>query len=117
EDENGKRDLDRGPSPMIFLIDRIDEQRPAVLQVGDHHHADDAENQLSPARRLGGGRSCGHYTRRRRHVLFPPSALSKPSGFYWSLPLGGPSRVRNWLCAMVAAIGSKSSPGARYKCA
>jgi hypothetical protein len=29
--------------------ERIDEQGPAVLQVGDHGHADDAHDQLHPA--------------------------------------------------------------------
>src|SRR5262249_2891862 len=33
----------------IFLIDRVDEERPTVLQVGNHHHADDAEDELTPA--------------------------------------------------------------------
>ena len=50
--EDGEGHLDRGAAPVVFLIDRIDEQRPAVLQVGDHHHADDAEDQLTPARRF-----------------------------------------------------------------
>jgi hypothetical protein len=26
----------------------IDEKRPAVLQVGDHHQADDTEDELAP---------------------------------------------------------------------
>ena len=47
EDEDREGDLDRRAAPVIFLIDRIDEKRPAVLQVGDHHHADDAEDKLA----------------------------------------------------------------------
>ena len=39
-------DLDRRAAPVVLLIDRVDEQRPSILQVGDHHHADDAEDQL-----------------------------------------------------------------------
>ncbi|MGY3411417.1 hypothetical protein ACVWZV_007530 [Bradyrhizobium sp. GM5.1] len=34
---------------MVRVIDRIDEQGPAILQVGDHRHADDAHDQLEPA--------------------------------------------------------------------
>src|SRR5437588_8530442 len=56
EHEDRERDLDRRASPMVFLIDRPDEQRPAVLQVGDHHHADDAEDELTPAGRFRRGR-------------------------------------------------------------
>jgi hypothetical protein len=50
-DEDAEGDLDGRGTPVIFLIDRIDEQRPAILQVGDHHHADDAADELSPASR------------------------------------------------------------------
>jgi hypothetical protein len=32
---------------------RIDEQRPPILQVGDHHHADDTRDQLPPTRHRG----------------------------------------------------------------
>ena len=48
-DEDREGELDRGAAPVIFRIDRIDEQRPAILQVGDHRHADDAHDQLKPA--------------------------------------------------------------------
>ncbi len=77
DDEDRERDLDRGASPVVFLVDRIDEESPAILQVRDHHHADDAEYELSPARRFGRGhigssrRRCR--TCRSRH--FPPSLL------------------------------------------
>jgi hypothetical protein len=42
---------------LVFLVDGVDEQRPAVLQVGDHHHADDADDELAPSSnsRLRGG--------------------------------------------------------------
>ena len=53
QDEDREGDLNRRAAPMIFLIDRIDEKRPSILQVGDHHHADDAEDKLPPARRAG----------------------------------------------------------------
>ena len=49
QDEDAERHLDRGAAPLIFGIDRQDEQRPAILQVGDHHHAGDAERQLHPS--------------------------------------------------------------------
>ena len=35
-------------SPVVLGIHGTDEQRPAVLQVGDHRHADDANDQLKP---------------------------------------------------------------------
>src|SRR5229473_1041082 len=47
-DEYGKRHLDRSSSPMELGVDRIYEQRPAVLQIRDHGHADDADRQLHP---------------------------------------------------------------------
>ena len=58
---------------MIFLIDRIDEKRPTVLQVRDHHHADDAEDELAPARRIRRACRCG-----RIQLLLPlhPSQVS-----------------------------------------
>ena len=34
--------LNRGATPMELLVYWVDEQCPAVLQVGNHHHADDA---------------------------------------------------------------------------
>ena len=45
------------PQPWA-ACDRQDEQGPAILQVGDHHHADDAETELSPA--LARGRNGRH---------------------------------------------------------
>ncbi len=50
DDEDRERQLDRRQSPVILRLDRIDEQRPTVLQVGDEAHADDAEDELSPAK-------------------------------------------------------------------
>ncbi len=46
--EKRERDLDRGPVPTEFLLDVRHEKRPAVLQVGDHHHAGDADDELHP---------------------------------------------------------------------
>src|SRR5215471_13022566 len=51
KDENCKRELNRRPTPMVFLIDRIDKKRPRVLQISDHRHADDAQKELNPASR------------------------------------------------------------------
>src|SRR5438876_1011011 len=60
EDEDRKGDLDRSTPPMVLLVYRIDKQCPPVLQVSDHHHADDARQQLEPAdfsrSSAGGGR-------------------------------------------------------------
>jgi len=47
-DEDRERDLNRGTAPLVFFVDRIDEQCPAVLHVGNHCHADHAEYQLHP---------------------------------------------------------------------
>ncbi|MFK4487820.1 hypothetical protein ABIA45_002898 [Bradyrhizobium sp. USDA 336] len=59
DDEIGEGELDRGAPPVVGGIDRIDEQRPAILQIGDHRHADDAHAELEPAetgaKRRGGG--------------------------------------------------------------
>ena len=49
-DQNEEREghLDGRPAPVEFGVDRIDEQRPAVLEVRDTGHADDADDQLRP---------------------------------------------------------------------
>jgi len=47
--EQGEGELDRGATPVKFRVDRIDEQRPAILQVCDHRHADETHHQLHPA--------------------------------------------------------------------
>src|SRR5204863_7415970 len=49
-------------------------QGPAVLQVGDHHHADDAKDQLAPAGRFRSMLACINRLSRRRHFL-PPLIL------------------------------------------
>ena len=36
---------------LCALVDQVDEERPAVLQVGGRQHADDADDKFSPARR------------------------------------------------------------------
>ena len=48
-DKEAEGDLDVGDGPSMRLFDGVDKQRPAVLQVGDHHHTDDADQQLDPA--------------------------------------------------------------------
>ena len=58
EDREGE--LDRRAAPVVFRVDRIDEQRPAILQVRDHRHADDAHDELHPAEAAGRRcRRCG----------------------------------------------------------
>ncbi len=47
--EDRERDLDLRPPPAMLLADRIDEQGPAILEIGHHRHADDADRQLQPA--------------------------------------------------------------------
>jgi hypothetical protein len=75
EDEDREGDLDGRASPMVFLIDRIDEQRPSVLQVGNHHHADDAENQLPPTSRFRCARRCGWACCRSHRLLLGVSRV------------------------------------------
>ena len=88
EDEDREGPLDRGALPAELLLDRIDEQRPAILQVGDHRHAEHAEKELPPSseRRAIGlveygsgngiiatdGHACGHG--RFPHVSWPLAA-------------------------------------------
>ena len=68
---------------MILLIERVDEQRPAVLQICNHHHADDAKDQLAPPRRIArnAGRycfaTCGHF---RPHPYFVEATLARMTG-------------------------------------
>jgi hypothetical protein len=45
--------LDCRSAPVKFLVDRVNEQRPSVLQVGDHSHAEDAADELAPTFRMG----------------------------------------------------------------
>lgn len=64
-DEDTESELDRCDRPTMRLIDGVNEKRPTVLQVGDQYHAQDAANELSPARcrncaRSGVDRCCGH---------------------------------------------------------
>ena len=71
ENEDSEGDLNGRATPVVFGIDRIDEQRPAVLQVRHACHADDADDELHPRipergrARLGGG--C--LVRSRVHVI------------------------------------------------
>ena len=51
--ENREGDLDGRTGPAELVADGSDEKRPAVLQVGDHRHADDAHEKLDPAVRSG----------------------------------------------------------------
>jgi len=44
QNEYGERDLDGSLGPMVLGPDGPDEQGPAVLQVGDHDHADQADD-------------------------------------------------------------------------
>ena len=47
--EQRKCPLDRGAIPSEFLLDVGDEESPAILVIGDHHHREDADGQLRPA--------------------------------------------------------------------
>jgi hypothetical protein len=49
-DKDAERELDRCDRPAMRLVDGVNKKRPAVLQVGDQYHAQDAANELSPAR-------------------------------------------------------------------
>jgi hypothetical protein len=60
-DKNAKGNLDRRSTPMKILVDRMNEQRPSILQVGDHHHAEDTADELAPTFRIG---LCGAIDRR-----------------------------------------------------
>src|ERR1700712_859028 len=48
--KNRERYLDRRAAPVMLFVDRVDKQRPAVLHVRDHGHADHAEHELHPRR-------------------------------------------------------------------
>src|SRR6266481_9208996 len=48
EHKQRKGQLDCSPAPVVLRVDRIDEQRPAVLKIRDHGHADDAHRELQP---------------------------------------------------------------------
>ncbi len=48
QDEDRECDLDGGPAPVVLGVDGGDEQRPAVLHIGDGGHTDDPERQLNP---------------------------------------------------------------------
>ena len=70
-DEDAEGNLNCGGAPMVFLIDRIDEERPAILQVGDHHHADDAADELAPSFRRCCQRAGFKRRRGSRHCFRP----------------------------------------------
>jgi hypothetical protein len=43
EHEQSESHLDGGAAPMILLVYWVDEQIPAILQIGNHHHANKAD--------------------------------------------------------------------------
>jgi hypothetical protein len=47
-DEDAEGELDVGDGPTLRLAHRRDEEGPAILQIGNHHHADDAGGELPP---------------------------------------------------------------------
>jgi len=60
EHKKCKGQLDCSPAPVVLRVDRIDEQRPAVLKIRDHSHADDAHRELQPTEiRTVSNRSAG----------------------------------------------------------
>jgi hypothetical protein len=68
EDKNREGQLNGGTAPLILLVDRVHKQGPPVLQIGDGHHTDDANDQLQDP--VSHGRRCGAYVRGRSvHVL------------------------------------------------
>jgi hypothetical protein len=50
-DEDAECHLDGGAAPVMLLVYRVDEQVPTILQIGDHHHADDANDELGDGAR------------------------------------------------------------------
>jgi hypothetical protein len=77
--ENRERDLNGRASPVVLFIDGVHKQRPAVLHVRDHGHADHAEYELYP-RRSQPRRSCLTF---RFHCLSPwriALSFGMPSG-------------------------------------
>src|SRR6266508_1902295 len=86
---------DRGLGRAVLVGDRIHEQRPAVLQIRDHRHADDAHEQLHPAVRRRARRDLVQRAGVgfNRHRLLQESAGSLPRclrvrdyGLHFGLP-------------------------------
>ncbi len=48
QNEQSERHLNVFDPPVVLGIDGVDEQCPAVLQIGDAGHADDADDELDP---------------------------------------------------------------------
>src|SRR5438309_10434101 len=90
QNENSKRHLNCGTAPVVLLVHRIDEKGPTVLQVGNHHHADDAKSQLPPSRRHRRGARTAQRVRCRDHfhlmldLIFAwySTATARVSDFY-----------------------------------
>jgi hypothetical protein len=51
--------LDRSAIPAEFLLDVGDEERPAILVIGDHNHRADADGQLRPSIGVANPGRCG----------------------------------------------------------
>ena len=49
QDEQRERELDVGQFPTGARLERLDEERPGILQVRDHDHRDQRHDQLKPA--------------------------------------------------------------------
>src|SRR5262249_23755763 len=52
QNEEGECDLDLRSLPMKCLLNIRNEEGPTILEVGDHHHADHADDELSPAKQV-----------------------------------------------------------------
>ena len=49
ENQDRERNLDGGSVPVVGIVYRIDEQRPAILQIGQHDGGKRCEGELEPA--------------------------------------------------------------------
>src|SRR5262249_17899210 len=74
QNEKGECDLDLRALPMKCLLNIRNKEGPTVLQVGDHHHADHADDELSPTKQVA--RASRSRLRERVHGASPrpPSA-------------------------------------------
>jgi hypothetical protein len=72
--EKRERPLDRCAIPSECLLDVGDEEGPAILVVGDHHHRGDANRQLGPAKRVADARR--RWDRRVNRICHSSSRLA-----------------------------------------